>query len=216
MTPTHHPSDDLLTKAAAGPLDLGRHIAVATHVHGCARCRTWTRMVESLGGDLLEDLPPAVMSSDALDSVKSRLDSVHAVPAERARPVGALSDIPGLPAFVRDYPAGDWRWVAPGIHLMPIYPPAADDVRVFLLKARRGLKLLPHTHSGVEMTCVLAGSFSHDGEHYGPGAFDLGDANVDHLISIGGDVDCISLVAMSGELQLMGLFGRLMQPFVSI
>ena len=88
--------------------------------------------------------------------------------------------------------------------------------QVFFLKAGPGVKLLPHAHTGIEMTCVLAGSFRHDGGYYGAGDFDLGDSHVDHQISIGSEEYCICLVAMQGELRLKGLFGRLMQPFVSI
>ncbi len=217
MTPSNHPPDVLLTASAAGTLDLGWHIAVATHVHGCARCRTWIRMAETVGGAVLENLLPAAMSQGALRTVEARIDGTFAAaPSAQEHAAGLLADIPGLPAFVRDYPAGNWRWVAPGIDLLPIYPPAADDARVFLLKARAGLKLLPHTHSGTEMTCVLTGSFSHDGGQFSPADFDLGDADVDHIISIGEDTDCICLVAMSGELRLKGFIGSLMQRFVSI
>jgi putative transcriptional regulator len=66
------------------------------------------------------------------------------------------------------------------------------------------------------MTCVLAGSFGHDGERYGAGDFDLGDPDTDHAISIGPEEDCLCLVTMAGELRLKGLVGRLVQPFVSI
>ena len=66
------------------------------------------------------------------------------------------------------------------------------------------------------MTCVLTGSFRHDGGQFSPADFDLGDASVDHTISIGGTTDCVCLVAMSGKLRLKGFMGRLMQRFVSI
>ena len=55
------------------------------------------------------------------------------------------------------------------------------------------MKLLPHAHTGMEMTCVLAGSFSHDGARYGAGDFDLGDPDVDHEISIGAEEECIAV-----------------------
>jgi putative transcriptional regulator len=34
------------------------------------------------------------------------------------------------------------------------------------------------------MTCVLSGSFSHEGGHYGPGDFDLGDETMDHQVLV--------------------------------
>ncbi len=66
------------------------------------------------------------------------------------------------------------------------------------------------------MTCVLAGGFSQEQGHYGPGDFDLGDESIDHHPVVDTDGDCICLVAMQGELRLAGLLGRLMQPFVRL
>ena len=217
MTIVHHPSESLLTAFSAGILDLGQHIAVATHALSCAQCRRWTRAVEQLGGATLENLPPAAMSDDALSLILLRLDEpVKTAKKDIAASTSALAEVPGLPKFVRRYPAGEWKWIAPRLHLRPIHVPDVGNTRVFLLKAGQGLKLLPHTHTGTEMTCVLTGSFSHDGTRYAAGDFDLGDSDVDHEISIGPEGDCICLVAMQGELRLKGFLGHLMQPLVSI
>jgi putative transcriptional regulator len=217
MTILHHPSESLLTAFSAGILDLGQHVAIATHALSCADCRKWTRTVERLGGVTLENLPPAAMPGDALNSVLSRLDEPVKTAKQRSpASASALAEVPGLPKFVRRYPAGEWKWIAPRLHLRPIHVPDAGDTRVFLLKAGPSLKLLPHAHTGTEMTCVLTGSFNHDGSRFGAGDFDLGDSDVDHEISIGPECECLCLVAMQGELRLKGLLGNLMQPFVSI
>jgi len=216
MTIEHHPPEQLLTAFSAGTLDLGQHVAIATHAAGCARCRWWVRVAEHVGGATLEDSPPAPMAATALDLALARLD----VPATKAgviaSPPDGAQDIPGLPAFVHRYPAGDWKWIAPRLFMRSIHITELSDTRVFLLKAGPGMKLLPHAHSGIEMTCVLTGSFSHDGVRYAPGDFDLGDSGVEHEISIDSREECICLVAMQGELRLKGFLGRLMQPFVSI
>jgi len=216
MTIQHHPSEILLTAFSAGTLDIGQHIAVATHALSCADCRKWTRTVEQLGGATLENLRPVEMASDALTLVLSRLDEPVNVPKHDIIASSALAKVPGLQKFVRRYPAGEWKWIAPRLHLWPINVPDLEHTRVFLLKAGPGMKLLPHAHTGMEMTCVLAGSFSHDGARYGAGDFDLGDPDVDHEISIGAEGECLCLVAMQGELRLKGFLGRLMQPIVSI
>jgi len=217
MTIQHHPSELLLTAFAAGTLDLGAHIAVATHLVACAECRKWWRTLERVGGAVLEAMPLARMSNDALARAISRLD----LPLEAADPdIGvnsaALDTIPGLPEFVRKYPVGEWKFVAPRLYKRAIHVPDPGDTRVFLLRAGAGVRLQPHTHTGTELTCVLTGSFSHDGMWFGAGDIDLGDSDISHDIAVGQDGDCICLVAMSGELRLKGLRGRLMQPFVSI
>lgn len=216
MTIQHHPTDELLLAYAAGTLDQGQHIAVATHLLPCAACRSWVQSLEGLGGSVLSALPASTMASDALSRIEARLDEpAPHIPSPRLRP-DVHSDIPGLPAFVRGFSAGKWTWVAPRLHLKRLALTDPGDTRVFLLKSSPGTRFLPHDHTGFEMTSVLTGSFSHDGKHYGPGDFDLGDPDTGHEIVIGPKDDCISLVAMQGELKLRRLLGRLIQPFLSI
>jgi putative transcriptional regulator len=216
MSIEHHPTDSLLAAFAAGTLDHGQHIAIATHLVTCPQCRTFIRSMEQVGGAVLTSLPPAVMTNGALAAVEARLN-------EPAQPAAAdmiftlpETEIAGLPKFVRRYQFGNWKWVAPAVHLRRIMLPYASDTRVFLLKSGPGTKMLEHAHTGFEMTCVLSGAFSQDGAHFGPGDFDLGDETVDHKPVVDSGEDCVCLVAMQGSLRLNGLLGRIMQPFVRL
>ncbi len=214
MTIAHHPPEALVTSYAAGLLDRGEHIVVATHLVRCDACRLWVRAVEQLGGAFLDDLPPSPIAEDAISCLEARGQDR---PARKDRSgAEGMQDVPGLPAFVRRLPAGAWRWVAPGLRVRRIGLPDAEPTRVFLLKARAGVKLMQHTHTGIEMTCVLKGSFGHDGACFAPGDFDLGDPATSHTIEVGPESECISLVAMRGELRLNGLIGRLVQPMISL
>jgi putative transcriptional regulator len=216
MTIKHHPTDDLLLAYAAGTLDQGQHIAVATHLLPCRQCRNWVQSLESLGGAVLGDLPPSDMASNAFSRVEVRLDDVPVSVARQHPSPDGCGDVPGLPAFARHLPSGRWRWVAPNLHIQRLNLADPGETRVFLLKSAPGTRFLPHRHTGLEMTSVLTGSFSHDGRHYGPGDFDFGDAETGHAIKIGNDGHCISLVAMQGHLQLQGLLGRMVQPLLAI
>ena len=216
MSIQHHPDDALLSAFAGGALDSGQHVAIATHLVACARCRNFVRVMERVGGTLLAELSPAPMSNNAFAAVEARLsEGSPASPAEPSSPASETA-IPGLPKFVRRYRFGRWTWVAPSIHVRPIELADPGQTRVFLLRSGPATRLLQHSHTGVEMTCVLAGGFSQEQGHYGPGDFDLGDENVDHHPVVDADGDCICLVAMHGELRLAGLLGRLMQPFVRL
>jgi putative transcriptional regulator len=126
------------------------------------------------------------------------------------------TEVPALPQFVRRYRFENWKWIAPSVHLRPIVLPYASNTRLFLLRSGPGTKMLQHTHTGLEMTCVLSGAFRQDGAHYGPGDFDLGDETIDHRPVVEPGQDCVCLVAMQGELQLKGLIGRIVQPFVRL
>jgi putative transcriptional regulator len=172
--------------------------------------------MERVGGEVLSGLAPAAMSSGAFAAVEARLTApAPAVVAPRA-PTVPEQDIPGLPKFVRHYRFGPWQWLAPAVHLRPIVLPHASETRVFLLRSGPGTRMLPHSHTGLEMTCVLSGAFSQDGAHYGPGDFDMGDDTIEHRPVVEEGQDCLCLVAMRGELQLHGWLGRLMQPFVRL
>jgi putative transcriptional regulator len=216
MSIQHHPDDALLSAFAGGSLDNGQHVAIATHLVACARCRNFARIMECVGGNLLTDLPPAPMSSNAFAAIEARLG--EAPPARLAEPSVPASEteIPGLPKFVRRYRFGRWQWVAPSVHVRPIELPEPGETRAFLLRSGPRTRLLQHSHTGFEMTCVLAGGFSQEQGHYGPGDFDFGDESIDHHPVVDADGDCICLVAMHGELRLAGLLGRLMQPFVRL
>lgn len=215
MTIQHHPSDELLLAYSAGTLDQGQHVAIATHLMTCAACRGWVRDMEGLGGSVLSDLPPSAMTGDALSRIEARLDEPPAEPP-RQTDRGTGCDMPQLPPFVRRLPAANWTWLAPGMQLRRLTLSQPGDTRVFLLRSKPGIKIRPHDHTGFEMTCVLTGSFSHDGGRYGPGDFDFGDDSTSHDIAIGPGDDCVTLVAMQGELKLKGLLGRLAQPFISL
>ena len=215
MTIRHHPFNELLLAYSAGRLDQGQHVAIATHLVQCSGCRSWVRNLEGLGGSVLDELPPSAMADDALARLEARLDEPAVVPRVVPRKE-ILFDLPGLPPFVRGLAAAKWKWLAPNVQLRRLSLTVPGDTRVFLLRSKPGVRMMPHGHTGFEMTCVLTGSFSHDGARYGPGDFDFGDSGNCHEIAIGPEGDCISLVAMQGDLRLNGFLGRLVQPFVSL
>lgn len=215
MTIAHHPADDVLAAYAAGALSQAQHAAVATHLTACAGCRSWVRTLEEVGGRLLEDLPPSGLAPDALTLIEARLDAPRRMTEPRAS-ADDLADVPGLPAYLHRFSAGPWQRVAPGLDMRRIHVPADDDARLFLLRSKPGLRLLPHAHSGTEMTCVLTGGFSHDGNVYGPGDFDLGEPDSLHEIRVGAEETCISLVALTGEVKFRGLLGWLIQSFMRL
>jgi putative transcriptional regulator len=216
MTIKHHPNDSMLVGFAAGTLDRGQRVAIATHVTSCARCHAIVRTMEQVGGAMLADLPPAEMSSGALARAVARLsEPSHPIKID-VSPVVHDVAIRGLPKFVNRYPLGEWQWIAPRVHVRRIVLPEPSETRVFLLKSGPGTRMLEHSHDGLELTCVLSGSFKHDGGNFGPGDFDIGDETVDHRPVVNEGEDCICLVAMQGELRLNGLLGRIIQPFVRL
>ena len=214
MTIRHHPSAETLAAYAAGTLDLGRRIVVASHMERCAACRGFVRGMEKIAGDMLEDLSPAPMSADALAHTWARIEREPL--SHRARPAAPSPDDPGMPACLRPYEKGRWRWVGPGVEMRPILLPQPEKVRVFLLKAAPGTRLPQHTHEGTELTAILTGSFHHEGGDFLAGDFEEADGSVEHRPVVGRSETCICLVALEGQLKLSGFIGALLNPFVRL
>ncbi|MBS0532818.1 MAG: cupin domain-containing protein [Proteobacteria bacterium] len=211
MTIRHHPSDETLAAYAAGTLDLGRRVVVASHLERCAACRRFVRGAEQVGGVMLEDLSPAPMSEHALARTLARIDREHS-----RQPAKPVANEPGLPACLKPYEMGRWRWVGPGVEMRPILLPESGNVRVFLLKAGPGTRLPQHTHEGSELTSILVGSFHHEGGDFFAGDFEEADGDVEHRPIVGTDMACICLVALEGQLKLSGFIGALLNPFVRL
>ncbi len=214
MTIRHHPSDETLAAYAAGTLDLGRRLVVASHLERCTACRGFVRRAEQVAGAMLEDLTPAPMSADALARTMARIE--REPPVRAAKPAVPVLDEPGLPACLRPYDMGRWRWVGPGVEMRPILLPETDKVRVFLLKAVPGTRLPQHTHEGSELTSILAGSFHHEGGDFLAGDFEEADDDIEHRPVVGKGQTCICLVALEGRLKLSGFVGALLNPFVRL
>ena len=212
MSVTHHPSPELLAGFAAGTLDAGEHLAVAVHASGCSTCRRLLRAIEGIGGSTLESIEPAPMKAGAFEAVVAKLDRS---PPQPSAPADSFAD-DDLPEILRHCRIGRRRRVAPGVSMRPIELLGPSRSRAFLLRSNPGTRMLEHTHTGTELTCVLRGSFSHEGGRFGPGDFDFGDETLDHQPIVGDGEPCLCLVAMTGDLRMNGFFGRLISPFVRL
>ncbi len=216
MTINHHPPEDLLAGVATGALDEAEELVVAVHVAGCARCSRFVQAMEQLAGAALEQIEPVPMAADAFDVVMSRIHEPPAAAAPRPLPASETGEDADLPELLRRCRIGKRRRVAPGVSMQPIELSRTGKARAFLLQSAPGTRMLEHSHTGTELTCVLKGSFSHQGGHYGPGDFDYGDNDVDHRPIVGNEGPCLCLVAMTGDLRMNGFLGRLISPFVRL
>jgi putative transcriptional regulator len=215
MTVRHHPDITTLGGFAFGSLDKGRSVVVAAHVKGCAKCQSLVRGYEEAGGALLEGADAVPLSAAAPDRM------LAAVLQEQQRPgTGSVVRRPDvqldLSTVLATYREGPWRWLGPGVHYRSLSRASPGEARVFLLKSAPGTSLPEHTHTGTELTLVLCGAYAHAGGRFGPGDLEEADSEVEHQPVVEEGKTCICLVAMEGKLQLKGLLGRVMQPFVRL
>lgn len=217
----HHPKDTTLAEFAAGTLDEGRSLVVATHLAMCAHCRGFVSALDHMGGEMLAQIEPVAMEASAAQ-VLAQLDRQEDLnasgPADFRRGPAPNRRAVWQPEqkTLLGYDLGPWRWVSPGLHYRAVNMPHEYDTRIFMLKAKPGLKIPQHKHTGTELTCVLAGAFIHEGGRYGPGDCDDADQDDGHTPVIDEGDECVCLVAMQGQIQLTGFFGRMIQPLLRI
>ena len=61
----HHPKIRTLAEFAAGTLDEGRSLVIATHMAMCPHCRGFVSAMEEVGGAMLDEIEPVAMSQGA-------------------------------------------------------------------------------------------------------------------------------------------------------
>ena len=230
----HHPADDLLLSHVAGTLAGGPALLVATHIETCAQCQAQARMLEAVGGAMLEEMAPSVLAAEALARTLAAIDAPGKQASEvidrarrqshrdaggrgRGKPVLRPTLPEGMhwPEALEGCDATRWMWFAPGMHMSRVTLPHDPAAKVFLLRIGAGRELPCHTHSDNEMTQVLYGAF-HDGiSGFGPGDFDEADCDVHHQPRVQTG-ECICLAAVDGNLKFDGLIARWMGSLVGM
>lgn len=217
MSIQYHIADDLIMAYAAGDLDEGLSLAVATHIALCPDCRDLVRKAESVGGALLDSIAPVDVSTGALDCVLSRIDDTPQVISPPKPRVQPKSDII-IPEPLRSYVGGDvdalqWRSLGRGAYHIPIHK---GETSARLLRIPAGKPVPDHGHRGRELTVVLTGSFHDDRGVFYRGDVEDCDDSVHHQPIAGEGEDCICLAVTEAPLRFKSLAARLAQPFIGI
>jgi putative transcriptional regulator len=206
----HHPNEELLLAYAAGAADEALSLIIATHMTYCAVCREGAAKLESLGGALLQDLPPADLNAGALDNVLARLDKVN--PFERPRRTASRD---GTPDVLRPYIGGDlstvrWRSMGPRLSYAPLFKRGKVSAR--LLRGVPGADTGAHRHDGAEYTVVLQGGYTDVTGNYGPGDLQVMEDGMSHNVVADPGEDCINLAVTTGRLKFDSLIQKIAAP----
>lgn len=212
MNPNHNPSEERLLGYSAGTLSPPEAVVVAAHLALRPANDAWVRSLQAVGGEFLEKAAPVALSDDALARAMARIET----DAGEAVVQPPLNDMTELPEPLRRYALGPWRWIGPGIRARDVHAPRDGACRVILLKIDPGRETPRHTHGGVELTCVLSGAYATETERFEVGDLEEADGDVMHQPRVVSDEPCLCVVALDGEIQLDGWFGRLIQPLVRL
>lgn len=193
---THHPTEATLLAYAAGTLPEALAVVAALHIGQCSVCQQTLATLETAGGALLDEVPPAPLTNGALDRLMARID-------EPPPPLPPILN-PNLPAPLNRIALGRWWPIGIGIWYRPMR--TAGPGWAGLILGHPGRSLPRHDHTGLEITCILSGAFvDGDGEFH---AGDLSEPLTDHdqpPLVIGSE-DCLCVIASEG-MRLRGLLG---------
>lgn len=204
---TAHVTNDLLAAYADGAISDGMSLLVASHLTYCAECRTRVARLETVGGAFLALEEPVAPDSACLARVLDRLDSGDA--ADTPAPFAHDDLRLPFPVLERLGASADkihWRFLLPGLSDHKLGGFDGEDVG--LLRAKPGVRILTHTHSGREATLVLTGQLRDGDRVYARGDVALADHHDNHRPEIVGDEVCICLVVLSGRMRFTGPIGR--------
>lgn len=193
MTIRHHPDALLLARLAAGSLPRAFVPVMRAHMHLCSECRMDLSVLEAAGGAMLGAMPPAVMDDAALAHALARIDTMPH-PDEAPAPAAAKS-------------------LGFGLSYRPLYWDEHSGARAYELHVPAGVKVPMHSHRGMELTCIVRGSFADQSGNFGPGDFIVADETLRHSPRAGVDGECICIVGSEGPLKMEGILARAYQLY---
>lgn len=197
----HHPDDALLLAHAARTLPPGHALLLEAHVEGCEVCRRASAQFARVGAELMAQETGEPLAAGALERVLSRLDAPRepaVLPlATRKPPLPAGEN---WPRALRHCNVSRWRLLGPGMRWSRVTLPYAPEANVLLLRIGAGKCLPRHTHSGVELTHVVYGSFDDGRAVFGRGDFDATDQDVRHQPVVRAGTECLCLASVDGKL----------------
>ncbi|MDP4640717.1 MAG: ChrR family anti-sigma-E factor [Pseudomonadales bacterium] len=218
---SRHPDANFLLDFASGGLSAAQAIAVSAHLHFCSSCRSQAESLNDIGGRLLADVEPAVLSANCQAAVFAALDSPVPVKAEiERRPaevVRGLTRSDQLPALVRQITPVDglrWRRLSSSLQVARL-PVGEQRYELALHHIEAGGKAPAHDHRGTEITVVLQGSFSDEAGVYHQGDFMVCEPGYTHTPVATANAECVCLSVLEAPIRLVGGFKRLLNPFLS-
>ena len=213
----HHLTDALLMSYAAGTLDEGFSLVVATHISMCDECRARLESFEAVGGALVDECEVIELSDHALDATFALIDAMPEAPD--APWVAKETDDKVFPTPLQDYVGGDLdavKWRSLGGGVMQAVLKTSGPGKVRLLSIPGGAAMPDHGHRGLELTMVLKGAFEDEDGYFGRGDVEVANEDMHHTpVAVAGE-DCICLAATDAPLRFKGLVPRIAQPFLGI
>ena len=209
--------DSLLLGYATGTLDMAQNLAVETHLTFSQDARNFVHECECIGGTLLENECGEIKMSDkSLENVLAKLDTDYQEERPQQQDFTHESitfDIPEpLKTPLSSQKKIAWRPMMPGFKSYDIELACKKSTARFLQVAP-GVKSPSHRHGGTEITLVLDGAFSDNGENYKTGDLIVIDEDIEHAPMSCKFEGCTCLVVSTAPIKLTGV-ASILNPFL--
>ena len=188
-----HPFDELLVDYVAGSLSSAAELLVATHLTLCGTCRATVAELETIGGAMLDDLPPMDIDSAVFGQVMAHLDDRDepvALPVVKQPVDGFEIPLPIRKVIGPDLGALAWRPNGPGVEFVDLDIDADGGV-AYVTCIQPGASAGRHSHVGNQFGVVLHGSYSDEFGEFTQGDFLIFDEEAEHTPVGGPEKTCL-------------------------
>ncbi|MDA8708056.1 cupin domain-containing protein [Hellea sp.] len=211
--------EDIIADYAAGKLSPAKHIMVACQSEISERVAQRVTFQELLAASMMEiggskALSPLFMGN-ALAALPEQNDNQPPDEPLYAKGLAPKSLRHALGHGLKDL---QWKSMVPGVAVHDVLGNrrTKDGDRLYLLKAKGGMKMPEHSHNGEEWTLILTGSYTIGDKQFKRGDLHIEDETETHSPHIDEGKDCICLVMTQGPLKMQGWLPRVVQRVVGI
>ena len=205
---------EVYSNYAAGCLDPAFCLLVETQAALRPDVARAVARAETIAGVFLETEESVALSAGAMNKAFAMIDAFEAGDRPDTMAVHrageGLDELLALPEPLREtalqsFQSQKWQGLTQGIRRLKLDTGSEADVELYRIEP--GCTVPKHSHSGSELTLVVAGGFSDESGSFGPGDISLKGPEDTHQPT--GDMDgvCFALAVRDGGLRFTGLLG---------
>lgn len=223
----YHPDDNVLTEYASGSLAMALGLIVCAHLQACPHCRKRVEHLNKLGATILTQSVAEAVQPETFEQLMTRIRTQHTDVAASDKTIkpqelhSAYMNDPLLkrvPKIIAKLLPRDgklkWERVSKGLKSARLVT-GQKQYEVAFQRITSGNKVVEHDHRGLEVTLVLCGSFSDEDGVYSEGDFLVRTPGEVHRPTATQNQDCLCISVVEAPVKVTGLFGKLINPFLS-
>jgi putative transcriptional regulator len=180
----HHPHDETLMSFASGTLDPAFSLVLGCHLQFCSQCRRRVRVMEDIGGLLLEGLSPYDDDADFFQRTMERFshqlsqqsaDEIILSAPDAGNEVIMPTPLAHVTGLRRE--TIPWKSVSHDLRRFDLAKIAGAKASAHIINIEPGAFLPPERHGG-QLVVVLWGAYDYDGAHFERGDLhDIGSSD---------------------------------------